>query len=77
VRVLPEWYSVAASLNLVYPANARRVPRVRVFIDWMRELFADLSPQKAPHLHGLTPESPLHRWTARNPMGGVPMPNVR
>jgi DNA-binding transcriptional LysR family regulator len=77
VRVLPEWYSVAASLNLVYPANARRVPRVRVFIDWMRELFADLSPQKAPHLHGLTPDSPLHRWTARNPMGGVPMPNVR
>ena len=77
VRVLPEWYSVAASLNLVYPASARRVPRVRVFIDWMRELFADLSPQKAPHLHGLTPDSPLHRWTARNPMGGVPMPGVR
>lgn len=77
VRVLPQWYSVAASLNLVYPAPARRVPRVRVFIEWMRQLFADLSPQKAPHLHGLTPDSPLHRWTARNPMGGVPVPTPR
>ncbi len=77
VRVLPEWYSVAASLNLVYPASARRVPRVRVFIEWMQQLFADLSPQRAPHLYGLTPDSPLHRWAARNPMGGVPVPTVR
>lgn len=77
VRVLPQWYSVAASLNLVYPAPARRMPRVRVFIEWMRQLFADLSPLKAPHLHGLTPDSPLHRWMARNPMGGVPVPTPR
>jgi LysR family transcriptional regulator for bpeEF and oprC len=77
LRVLPEWYCVAASLNLVYPASARRVPRVRVFIDWMRTLFADLSPENAPHRHGLAPDSPLHRWTARNPMGGVPVPSVR
>lgn len=78
VRVLPHWNSAAAGLSLVYPANARRVPRVRVFIDWMRTLFADLSPDRAPPGHGLlVPDQPLHRWTARYPMSGVPVPSAR
>jgi DNA-binding transcriptional LysR family regulator len=77
VHVLPEWYSLAANLNLLYPASARRVPRVRVFIEWMKRLFADLSPDTAPHLHGLTPDAPLRRYSARDPMGGLPMPALR
>lgn len=68
VRLLPNWYSAAARLNLVFPASARRVPRVRVFITFLQQLFADLAPERAPHLNGFTePDVPLHRWKARDP----------
>jgi DNA-binding transcriptional LysR family regulator len=78
VRLLPDWYSASASLHLLYPANARRVPRTRVFVDWMQALFADLAPARAPHLNGfLEPDLPLHRWRPRDPMAGVPVPALR
>jgi DNA-binding transcriptional LysR family regulator len=78
VRLLPDWYNAAASLNLLYAANARRVPRLRVFIDWIQALFADLAPARAPHLNGfLEPDLPLHRWRQRDPMAGVPNPALR
>jgi DNA-binding transcriptional LysR family regulator len=78
VRLLPDWYSAAASLHLLFPANARRVPRVRVFIDWIQALFADLAPSRAPHLNGFRePDLPLHRWRQRDVLAGVPMPAVR
>lgn len=78
LRVLPDWYSAAASLVLVYPANARRMPRVRVFVDWMQRLFADLAPARAPHQHGFRePDAPLHRWRPRDPMAGLPVPALR
>lgn len=77
-RVLPDWYSAASSLSLVFTAGSRRVPRVRVFVDWMRQLFADLSPDRAPHRHGYhEPDAPLHRWRARYPMSGVTLPSPR
>ncbi len=78
LRLLPDWYSAASSLNLVFPANARRVPRLRAFIAWMQQLFADLSPARAPHLNGFDePDAPLHRWRLRNPMASMPVPAVR
>lgn len=78
VHLLPDWYSAAASLHLLYPANARRVPRMRVFIAWMQALFADLAPSHAPHRNGFCePDLPLHRWRQRDPMGGVPVPALR
>jgi DNA-binding transcriptional LysR family regulator len=78
VRLLPDWYSAAASLNLLFPANARRVPRVRVFIDWIQALFADVAPSRAPHLNGFRePDLPLHRWRQRDVLAGLPVPAVR
>jgi DNA-binding transcriptional LysR family regulator len=77
-RVLPDWYSAAAGLSLVYASNARRVPRVRAFVDFMQTLFADLSPEQAPHPHGYQqPDMPLHRWRARDPMGSMVVPAPR
>jgi LysR family transcriptional regulator for bpeEF and oprC len=78
VRLMPEWYNASADLSLVYPAHLRRLPRVRVFIEWMQALFADLSPASAPHLNGLTtPDLPLHRWRAHDPKAGMPMTSPR
>ncbi len=78
VRVLPDWYSAASSLCVIYPAASRRVPRLRVFIAWLQQLFADLAPERAPHLHGFTePDVPLHRWRPRDPKAGMAMPAPR
>jgi LysR family transcriptional regulator for bpeEF and oprC len=73
-RVLPEWYSAASSLCLIYPSASRRVPRVRVFIEWLQQLFGDLAPARAPHQNGFTePDVPLHRWRPRDPKAGMAM----
>ena len=67
-----------SSFSLIFPANARRVPRVRVFIEFMQRLMADLSPERAPHLHGFnSPGIPLHRWRARDPLAGLTVPAQR
>jgi DNA-binding transcriptional LysR family regulator len=78
VRLLPDWYSATAGLNLVFPGSARRVPRVRAFIGFLQRLFADLAPVAAPHPAGYDePDAPLHRWRARDPMGHTVVPVPR
>jgi DNA-binding transcriptional LysR family regulator len=40
VPVLPEWTSVPAPVYVVYPPNRHLSLKVRVFVDWVAELFA-------------------------------------
>lgn len=41
VRVLPQHEGAAYPMHIVYPANRHLPQRVRVFIDWVRELFRE------------------------------------
>jgi DNA-binding transcriptional LysR family regulator len=42
VPVLPEWTSDPVSLYVVYPPNRHLSAKLRVFVDWVAELFARL-----------------------------------
>ena len=43
VRVLADWESTESPpVNLLYRASVRRIPRVRLFIEFVTELFRDL-----------------------------------
>ncbi|MBO1110460.1 LysR family transcriptional regulator [Bordetella petrii] len=41
VQVLPEWACPALPISALYPFHRQLSPRVRVFIDWVRELYAE------------------------------------
>jgi len=47
VRLLPQWYSQAPPVTLVLPAAARRLPKVRAFVEFLQALFADVGPGTA------------------------------
>lgn len=47
VPLLPQWYSEAPPVTLVLPATARRLPKVRVFVEFLQALFADVGPGTA------------------------------
>jgi LysR family transcriptional regulator for bpeEF and oprC len=47
VRLLPQWYSEAPPVSLVFPASARRLPKVRVFVEFLQTLFRDVGPGTA------------------------------
>lgn len=47
VQVLGEWQAPAVPIYIVYPANRHLSARVRVFVDWMLELFRN-SPYTLP-----------------------------
>lgn len=59
VPVLTDWtIDEVPPINLLYPPSARRVPRVRIFIDWVTQLFAEVERQRQ---HAL-PATPMPRW---------------
>ena len=39
--VLGDWFAEPAPLNVVYPQNRHLSSKIRVFVDWIAELFAD------------------------------------
>lgn len=41
VQVLPQWQCPAIPVSALYPSHHQQSPRVRVFIDWVRELYAE------------------------------------
>ncbi|MGX4642158.1 LysR family transcriptional regulator [Massilia sp. SYSU DXS3249] len=41
VRVLPEWVSDPLPVHIVYPQNRHMSAKVRVFVEWVSELFAN------------------------------------
>ena len=38
--VLPEWSTAAMPLHVVYPPNRHLSNKLRIFVDWVAELFA-------------------------------------
>ncbi|AJK49507.1 LysR family transcriptional regulator [Burkholderia plantarii] len=42
VEVLPAWRSPDLPLTALYPYRRQLSPRVRVFVDWLREVYAEL-----------------------------------
>lgn len=42
VRILPEWRSDPIPIHVMYPQNRHLSNKVRIFVDWVAELFADL-----------------------------------
>lgn len=63
VPALTDWViDEVPPVNLLYPPSARRVPRVRIFLDWVAQVFADVERQRLLPM----PATPMPRWvTAR------------
>ena len=48
MRALPDWESPEAPpVNLLFRPSVRRIPRVRVFIDFVVDVFAQLEATRA------------------------------
>lgn len=45
-------------VNLLYLPSARRIPRVRAFVDWVTQLFAEVERERQRPL----PATPMPRW---------------
>jgi hypothetical protein len=59
VPALVDWVvDEVPPVNLLYPPSARRVPRVRAFVDWVAQLFAEVEQQRQRPL----PATPMPRW---------------
>jgi LysR family transcriptional regulator, regulator for bpeEF and oprC len=59
VPALTDWLiDEVPPVNLLYPPSARRVPRVRIFLDWVTQVFADVESQRRQPL----PATPMPRW---------------
>ena len=66
VRALPDWESTEAPpVNLLYRASVRRVPRVRLFIDFAIELFHELDRVRGREVIGTDRPRWLRRHYAR------------
>jgi LysR family transcriptional regulator for bpeEF and oprC len=66
VPALTDWESTeAVPVNLLYSASARRIPRARVFIDFVTELFGDLDRTRGGHVVGTERPAWLSRPHAR------------
>ncbi len=60
VPALRDWTSPEVPpVTLLHPPSVRRIPRVRVFIDWVTQLFADIERQRIRP----TPATDLPRWS--------------
>jgi LysR family transcriptional regulator, regulator for bpeEF and oprC len=59
VPALADWVvDEVPPVNLLYPPSARRVPRVRLFLDWVVQLFSEVERQRQQPL----PATPMPRW---------------
>lgn len=59
VPALGDWtVDEVPPVNLLYPPSARRIPRVRVFLDWVVQLFAEVERDRQQPL----PATPMPRW---------------
>jgi len=54
VQILPDWTSEALPVHLVYPQNRHLSAKVRVFVEWVSDLFAN-----HPHMHLRAQPRPL------------------
>jgi LysR family transcriptional regulator for bpeEF and oprC len=64
VQILSDWSSEPVPIHLVYPQNRHLSAKVRVFVEWVAELFAANSYMQisaAPRLPALQPMSAAQR----------------
>lgn len=59
VPALRDWTSPEVPpVTLLHPPSVRRIPRVRLFIDWVVELFSDIERER----HAPAPATGVPRW---------------
>lgn len=59
VSALNDWVvDEVPPVNLLYPPSVRRIPRVRIFLDWVVQVFAEVDRQRALPC----PATPMPRW---------------
>jgi len=59
VPALTDWViDEVPPVNLLYAPSSRRIPRVRVFVEWVTKLFADIERQRQHPFAA----SPMPRW---------------
>ncbi len=59
VPALTDWeLDEVPPVNLLYPPSVRRIPRVRVFIDFVTQLFREIEQQREVR----APSTPMPRW---------------
>lgn len=64
--VLPEWESLEAPMIFAaYPPTQRRSRLVRVFLDFLAEVFDELDRERAAALRSNVPRAPRPAWFAR------------
>jgi DNA-binding transcriptional LysR family regulator len=65
VPALTDWeHDDVPPVNLLYPPSARRIPRVRLFMDFVTQLFRDIEQQREVR----APSTAMPRWAkARRP----------
>ncbi|MGI4812299.1 MAG: LysR substrate-binding domain-containing protein [Janthinobacterium lividum] len=70
VEVLPQWRPEPMPISVVYPRNRHLSPKVRVFVDWLAELFEEcplmMCEQARAGLHAL-PATAIRDAAARPP----------
>lgn len=59
VPALTDWeHQDVTPINLLYPPSVRRIARVRLFIDFVTQLFRDIEQQREVR----SPSTPMPRW---------------
>jgi LysR family transcriptional regulator for bpeEF and oprC len=68
VPVLMDWEAMEAPpIYVIYRSAQRRNPRVRAFVGFARDLFADLESQRLPKTRSLMHETPKPIWWRKGP----------
>jgi len=71
VPALRDWESPEAPpVNILYRSSARRMPRVRAFVDFVTDVFRELEQQRGRHVE----PSPRPAWLRRRGGGDHPRP---
>lgn len=65
VRLLPEWRSDPLPIHVVYPQNRHLSAKVRVFVEWISELFANHPHLRLQPADTTAPAPPLPAGAAR------------
>ena len=75
VPVLPDWEmsEEVPPVNMMYPPSVRRIARVRLFMDFVVQLFRDIEQQREVH----APATAIPRWAVGRRPRASPTPTVR
>jgi len=67
VPVLLDWETKQSPpISLLYRAHQRRTPRVRLFVDWVTQLFTQLGAEREPAVGSIIPAERPHWYKRRH-----------